>query len=107
MGKVVPLITCQQAGDCCQAPVSIGLVEISSEDPLIIESSAQRFKPMLVSDRQENEGGMLVEATILLRILESGMARLYGLVRRGNVSAGNTVQECLVGNLGLHNILTC
>lgn len=41
--------------DRSEAEISIQLVELGCGNPLIVKSSAQRFKPMLVSDRQMDQ----------------------------------------------------
>jgi hypothetical protein len=101
--EVVTLIFGEQAGDCRQAPVFVGLVELCRGNPLIVESSAQRFKPMLVSDRQVDVGGMTVGwATKLVGVFNGGMASLNSLLREGEIAAGDCV-EIGLGDLGLHD----
>jgi hypothetical protein len=86
--EVVTLIFGEQAGDCRQAPVLIGLVELCCGDTLIFKSSAQRFKPMLVSDRQMDVGRvMVVGATELIGVFYGGVACLNSLLREGEIGS--------------------
>lgn len=103
----MPLILADAAGDGSQTPVLVGFFELSGGDSLSIEESAQRFEPMLVSDRQMDVGRVIVgRAAKLVGMFQGSVSSLDGLLRERNVAARDGVEVVLGEVLGFHDELT-
>jgi hypothetical protein len=86
--------------------VLVGFVEFGGLDALFVQREAQQLKRLSVTSRQVDQRRVVVvRATELKCIFESGMAGLNSLVREGEISAGDGVEIGLAGNLQHDNLV--
>lgn len=96
----------EAAGDGSQTPVEVRFVELGSANPVGMQASTQALKLLLVPDREMNVAGVMVgRATELIGVFNGSVRRLNSLLREWEIAAGDRVQVVL-GNLGLHDVLS-
>lgn len=96
----MPLLFVEQARDSRQAPVLIGLVKLGRWDALLIQARTKLFKRVRVAAGQGDVGGMVVgRATVLIGVLDGGVAGLNSLLRDGEIAARDGVQVVLGSDL--------
>lgn len=99
---MMSLLFSKKAGDSRQTPILVGFVKFSRLNALIVKRAAQPLEMILVSNSQVNVGGMVVLwSTKVIGVLNSSVPGLDGLLRLGNVSAGDRIEVSLA-NLDGH-----
>lgn len=87
------LLLGEEAGDGGEAPILVRLVELGRSDAVGVQARAELRQLVLVTAREVDVRGVVVGgATVEVGVLKAGMGGLNGLLREGEIAAGNDVQ---------------
>ncbi len=89
----MPLVFSEEAGDGCQTPVLVRLVELGCVDVKGVERALQFLELSFVSGSKVDVRRMVVDrTTVEIRVLDGSMASLHGLLREWDIAARDGIK---------------